>query len=432
MKKERKEQLLLSFPAMPVRVSEEMQGKGAMNFVVFVTNRPDGELFARCYHRYSDGKIIERQRYVFAPDGCVRYGRNDDEPWKIRSDFREPVFCQSSYGYTFDNSYCILNADAIKESCMKYAPVSTHTSLLFMEYLRLCCKHPNFEYLVKQNYDFLVTEMYSGYWETRQFLQVSPYVNWKSNNLLKMLGLNRSEFKALQGQEKLYESYRIWRDRYGKSYNLDKLMLISKVFRLEVGTGERFAAVTGLKIHRIARYLDENNVDKRDYSDYIEQCRDLKYDLCDTAISMPRDFQTMHARLSELLREGENAEITRIFKENYTARKVLNFGCEGSLFIRQPETFSEIVYEGKILNHCVGGYAKRHALYKLHIMFIRRRNAPEKPFYTVEISEPSLSIIQVRGERNANMTDEVRAFVDEYKKYLDDIKKETMIVKELK
>jgi len=431
MKKERKEQLLLSFPAMPVRISEEMQGKGAMNFVVFVTNRPDGELFARCYHRYSDGKIIERQRYVFAPDGCVRYGKNDDEPWKIRSDFREPVFCQSSYGYTFDNSYCILNADAIKESCMKYAPVSSHTSLLFMEYLRLCCKHPNFEYLVKQNYDFLVTEMYSGYWGTRQFLSVSPYINWKSNNLLKMLGLNRSEFKALQGQEKLYESYRIWRDRYEKTYSIDKLLLLTKVFGGEVGTGERFAAATGLKIHRIARYLSENNIDKRDYSDYLTQCRDLHYDLCDTAISMPHNFEEMHCRLSAIFEHSGSEEMKPVFAENYVKRKRLNYENE-TLMIRQPETFDEIVVEGKILNHCVGGYAKRHTLYKLHIMFIRRKSDPTKPFYTVEVSEPTLDIIQVRGKRNATMTEEVRSFVEEYKKYLDEIKKETMIVKELK
>ena len=94
-----------------------MKGKGAKNFVVFLT---DGrELFARCYHRYSDGKIAERQRYVFAKDGCVRYGFGS-AGWKIRTEFREPVFCLTSYGYTFDNSYQVIGMENIDRSDMKY------------------------------------------------------------------------------------------------------------------------------------------------------------------------------------------------------------------------------------------------------------------------------------------------------------------------
>ena len=145
----------------------------------------------------------------------------------------------------------------------------------------------------------------------------------------------------------------------------------------------------------------------------------------------PESSAVLRLTAADVIEKCESEEMKSVFAENYVKRKRLNYE-NVTLMVRQPETFEEIVAEGKVLNHCVGGYAKRHALCKLHIMFIRRRSAPEKPFYTVEISEPSLSIIQVRGERNANMTDEVKAFVDEYKKYLDDIKKETMIVKELK
>lgn len=164
MKKERKEHLLHSFPPLPDKFFEQMKGRGAQNFVVMLTN--GNELFARCYHRYSKGEIVERQRYVFTKDGAVRYGKDDGMPWTVRSKFREPVFCQSGYGCTFDNSYRIINYEAIKHSCMKYAIVSDHTSVLYMEYLRLFCRHPNVEYLMKTGYGFLITEEYGGYWET--------------------------------------------------------------------------------------------------------------------------------------------------------------------------------------------------------------------------------------------------------------------------
>ena len=118
MKKGRKEDLLYCFPRLSASQEERMKGKGAKNFVVFLT---DGrELFARCYHRYSDGKIAERQRYVFAKDGCVRYGF-DSTGWKIRTEFREPVFCLTSYGYTFDNSYQTIGMENIDRSDMKYS-----------------------------------------------------------------------------------------------------------------------------------------------------------------------------------------------------------------------------------------------------------------------------------------------------------------------
>ncbi len=209
MKKERKEYLLGCFPALPEEIEKQMQGKKSVNFVVLLTN--GNELFARCYHRYSKGELAERQRYVFAKDGAVRYGKDDGRRWTIRSEFREPVFCQSTYGYTFNNSYTVLNIEAIKNSCMRYSCAESYRNSLLMEYMKLYCRRPNVEYLMKSGYYSLIYETITGYWGGRTILNVSPLINWKSNNLLKMLNLNRTEFKALKGSEYYYESYIHWR-----------------------------------------------------------------------------------------------------------------------------------------------------------------------------------------------------------------------------
>lgn len=113
MKKERKEALLNCFPAVPEHLKDAMKRQHkhrAENFVIFLTN--GNELFARCFHHYYSGKIVERQRYVFAKDGCCRYGSDDGETWKIRTVFREPVFT-AIHGYDFNNSYTVLNKKAI-------------------------------------------------------------------------------------------------------------------------------------------------------------------------------------------------------------------------------------------------------------------------------------------------------------------------------
>lgn len=413
MKQQRKDELLHSFPCVPQSIMEKMKGKLANNFAVFLTN--GNELFVRCFHRYSDGKLIERQRYVFAKDGYVRWGKDDGVPWAVRKEFREPVFCQSRYGYNFNNTYNGLNMEAIGQSCMKYCCHDLYKGNLLIEYLHLYCRHPNLEYIMKSGYGDLIGEYYTGYLGGIQHIAANRNINWKSNNLLKMLGLNRDEFKLLAGHEELYDEYVMWREHYPKTKPED-LLLIGSVFGHEYGTMERFIHATGLKPQRIARYLNEYDVEPHDYDDYLRQCAQLRYDLHDTAISMPHDFMAMHTRLSEIIKYNESQEARRKFKENIEYRKKLEF-AHGGLFIRQPKNMTEIVYEGKRLHHCVGGYAQRHAFGKLHIMFIRKADKPNVPFYTVEVDLFG-KIVQVRGLKNAQMTKEVKAFIEEYEKYL--------------
>ncbi len=418
MKKERKEYLLGCFPALPAEIEQQMQGKKSANFVVLLTN--GNELFARCYHRYSKGKLIERQRYVFAKDGAVRYGKDDGRRWTIRSEFREPVFCQSTYGYTFNNSYIVLNIKAIKNSCMRYSCAESYRNSLLMEYMKLYCKHPNVEYLMKSGYYNLIYETITGYWGGRTELSVSSLINWKSNNLLKMLDLNRTEFKTLKGSEHYYESYIHWRRNY-PNYKPDELLYLTKVFDGEAGTVERFCRITGLRAVRIAKYLGENNISKHDYSDYLDQCRILKYNLHDTAICMPHDFNAMHERLSALIRY-ESDEINRkLFMENYAERRALEYSHNG-LILRQPESMEEIAAEGAALNHCVGGYAERHAKGKLTILFLRKADKPDVPYYTMEVSTDG-RIVQCRGYKNNKANNpkpqEIIDFEKEYQIYLD-------------
>ena len=90
--------------------------------------------------------------------------------------------------------------------------------------------------------------------------------------------------------------------------------------------------------------------------------QELGYDMHDTAISMPHDFQAIHERLSELIKIKVSDEARAAFGENYPLRKKLEYRF-GSLFIRQPESMNEIVEEGSLLHHCVGGYAERNSTY---------------------------------------------------------------------
>lgn len=425
MKKERKQELLNSFPPVPPKIMEEMdeRKKSFGNFVVFLTH--GNELFARCYHRYYNGGIAERQRYVFAKDGCCRYGVDNQGKWTVRTEFREPVFCSSSYGHYFDNSYQVLNQQAINKSCMKYCCYDLYTGNLLMSYLGLYTKHPNIEYLMKSGYGVLINDEESptSYWGVRNQLVANSNINFKSNNLLKMLRLSRTEFKLLKGLEWYYPVYIAWRRHY-PNFKPTELLDIAKAFGTEFGMVERMIGMVELRLTRIASYLAGQNIQLRDYVDYLEQCINLQYDLRDTAIAMPRNFAAMHDRLSNIIKYAYDGETSELFALNYERRKELEFSS-GKFLIRQPNSMDEIVDEGKRLHHCVGGYAKRHAGGALTILFVRKTDSPEVPLYTMELSNDG-KIQQIRGNYNRDPTKEALKFVEQYKQYITNLFREKM------
>ena len=425
MKQERKEELLRSFPAVPEKYNLIMlQNKYAENFSIFLTN--GRELFVRCFHKYSGKKVvIERQRYVFAKDGAVRYGESYDEKekrwvWRIRRDFREPVFFVNNLGY-HDERYRVLNTEAIASSDMKYFPIK-NTSL-FIEWLRLFCRHPNVEYLIKTGYKHLIREKCTGYWGNRNYLETSCLINWKSNNLLKMLGLNRTEFNLLQGNEERYENYMSWRRVYPKA-SPQEIMRLVRVMGAEQGTAASLTTYTGKTIFRITAYLEENNVTKWNYRDYLNQCRKLGYDLHDTAICFPHNFNAMHTRLSEIIKYEENEKKKQELISRLPERKKFEF-LYNDLMLIQPKSMEEIIREGRILHHCVGGYAERHAEGDTNIFFIRKSSDPETPYFTIEVSN-EFHIRQCHGYKNDvnGRPSEIDRFVEQYKKHLEELKNE--------
>ena len=99
---------------------------------------------------------------------------------------------------------------------------------------------------------------------------------------------------------------------------------------------------------------------------------------------------------------------------------------ELGLFIRIPQNTEEIVSEGKTLVHCVGGYAERHANGKTNILFVRKTDEPDTPYYTMEVSN-DYKIVQCRGYRNdtrAPKSDIVKQFEEKYLNFLEELKKD--------
>lgn len=151
------------------------------------------------------------------------------------------------------------------------------------------------------------------------------------------------------------------------------------------------------------------------YSDYLEMRERLGYDMSNTVFLFPRDMQAAHARLIEeqnekaaderkAKAEEKYPEIKKNYKKLYKKYRYEQGGYQ----IRPCKNVSEIIDEGRLQHHCVGGdwYLKRHNEGRSYILVLRRKEDPDKPFVTVEI-DPQCNVMQWYGAYDKKDNDEI-------------------------
>ncbi len=168
---------------------------------------------------------------------------------------------------------------------------------------------------------------------------------------------------------------------------------VKKYARCEYGTGCS---------HAMARLKQIAST----YFDYLGMRQSLSYDLNNTVYQQPRDLTAAHTKMvtesSKKEADKRLAEVkTRFSDIRKQYRKLRNryFWEDENLLIRPARSAEEIVTEGRILHHCVGGdgYLGKHNRGETYILMVRQQADPEIPYITVEIDAKRDSIIQWYG-----------------------------------
>lgn len=130
------------------------------------------------------------------------------------------------------------------------------------------------------------------------------------------------------------------------------------------------------------------------YFDYLDMREARGYDLHNTVYQRPRDLRMAHALM---VAETHKEEMDRRLKEvaerfpeirkKYRALRKKYFYEDETFTIRPAKSAEEIVLEGRILHHCVGGdnYLGKHNSGETYILMLRFREEPDIPYITVEI-----------------------------------------------
>ena len=135
----------------------------------------------------------------------------------------------------------------------------------------------------------------------------------------------------------------------------------------------------------------------------------IGYDVRDPAVIYPKSLQVAHDRVMQLQKEKEMEELREAFCRRKAFLQPLAWEQDGIL-IRPVEDQKELIAEGKALHHCVGTYAKKHGAGECSILLIRRAEAPEVPWYTLNFNVKTGTVTENRGSRNCDRTEEIKAF----------------------
>lgn len=135
------------------------------------------------------------------------------------------------------------------------------------------------------------------------------------------------------------------------------------------------------------------------YLDYLQMRIELGYDLSNNVYSKPRDLdgahqemvlQTDEKRLKEksIAADEKYIQIPKLVKQ---LSKVYLYKDEKYQIVI-PKSAGDIIEEGHILHHCVGGdsYLRAHDRQTSTILFLRHTQNPDERFVTIEIKRDSI------------------------------------------
>lgn len=360
---------------------------------------------------------------------CVAYEKNFWEisqrlEWKQRSKFTNPNGRCAPLVAPWNPEEVLKGTDLENSRLDKIMEIPEASAA---EYLRYWQKNQNIEALAEAGGAYLAEKACA------MPSYMDAIMDMTKTKPAAMLKMNRMEFKTCMAMKLNFSeirAYQSWKEREPVDMRSDmEWYRREKLVRDVVG----MHIPAGLRIRRVIAYLTKQGESSTMLADYWRMARVAEADLTDDHVALPRNLRREHDRLTDQMNEirarellakktKEMAKREPLFKQRWKQLKGLSFRKNG-LIIRPAANERELVREGVVLNHCVATYAERMARGDTAIFFIRKADAPDSPFFTLELDEKNLKVRQNRGKYNCARTPEVEQFEKDWLAWLQAINK---------
>lgn len=391
-----------------------------------------GYVFRRFDHEDLGGYMdFESFRlYAFAPGRRVGWKAKTyswfgkawwtDDLWEKMDRIQAPF---QALAYEAEVAYWPIGMENIARSAMRYCQYGAwfdaeYGSLLggldfelepfriahLIRYLAEYTRRPQMEMLVKLDCHQVVSDL---------VLRGKPHkdiLDWSAGNPPDFFRLSKADFRLFRNIRCDFTELKGFRSlrRQGLVKDLAEFVQLSEAWGHDFSRVRAGAGLAHVSLPRAVRYLrsfDGNpSVTAQLWADYLDAAARLKYDLTRDDVRMPRDLAARHDRAAAALETAVDEKAAKRYRARFRQlTEQFSFTADG-LSVVVPKGVQDIVREGHVLKHCVGGYADRHVKGIVTILFLRKESALGVPYVTIELSTENncreLRIRQIHGYRN--------------------------------
>lgn len=348
-------------------------------------------------------------------DFCYYDGWTDKTEWYDRNSSGMYSY-QSPKGFLYEPSLA-----NIKKSAFKYCAIDRFLSKYpksdIHGYFKAYRRYPQLEYLVKMQLWKLAEPLTANFYQTNDMDMAAarpedmlgiqkkdiPYLVEQEGNIT-ILNICRLQKQTGQQFEMIYCAwlYEILSVGYSSHRIYEQLLQIAEHMSIK------------RVINQLAKYVGYESPDDLEgdypnrfgyhylneragkYLDYLQMRIELGYDLSNNVYSKPRDLDAAHQEMvmqsdAKKIKEKSmtaDEKYTQILKLIKQLSKVYMYKDEKYQIVI-PKSASDIIEEGHVLHHCVGGdnYLRAHNRQTSTILFLRHSKNPDIRFVTIEIKK---------------------------------------------
>lgn len=348
-------------------------------------------------------------------DFCYYDGWTDKTEWYDRNSSGMYSY-QSPKGFLYEPS--LVN---IKKSAFKYCAIDRFLSKYpksdIHGYFKAYRRYPQLEYLVKMQLWKLAEPLTANFYQTNDMDMAAarpedmlgiqkkdiPYLVEQEGNIT-ILNICRLQKQTGHQFEKIYREwlYEILSVGYSSHRIYEQLLQIAEHMSIKRVINQ-LAKYVGYKSpddleENYRKILGYHHLHERagKYLDYLQMRIELGYDLNNNVYSKPRDLDAAHQEMvmqsdakkikeKSMTADEEYTQIPKLIKQ---LSKVYMYKDEKYQIVI-PKSASDIIEEGHVLHHCVGGdnYLRAHNRQTSTILFLRHSKNPNIRFVTIEIKK---------------------------------------------
>jgi hypothetical protein len=164
-------------------------------------------------------------------------------------------------------------------------------------------------------------------------------------------------------------------------------------------------------LSKAIEYIENQDMNGSSWKDYLKTADKLGMDMKDKRNVYPEDLQEAHDRVISEDKTQTNNKILKGVRKQYKALQKFIFENQ-KYIIRPVRNVTELRKESKELSHCVRRYAEDIATGKTSIFFMREKEAPDTPLYTIEYRDNK--IIQFQGYKHSNPPPELKTLANKW------------------